>query len=393
LKSDFQKVLMDTKPISILVIDGDAASRNYLTVMLSKSGYTVLSASLGREGLISAWKDQPDIIILDPVLPDLPGLELVNRLRQDRRTSKVPCVAFSSRQDSQDMNALLSAGCNEYMAKSSQALPRLLELIPRLLRGESAAPKKRGILMAFLSAKGGIGTSSLCANIAMCLGSEKIETRVAVMDMVLPIGSIAAIVGYNDRLNLVTAAMQNPAQTTAAFFKDNLPRVPNWYFHLLAGSPDPESANQLAVNRLDGILNAIMESYDYILVDIGRALSRISLPIIQRADVVVLIVGTDLSSAILTQTVWEYLKNQGIDPRRLYPLQNRAVGLEGLSKTELEQMTGMQIRLTMPYMSGNFTIANNRHEPVIAKFPNDSSAFTLKQAAIQIAELGQRSHG
>jgi len=245
--------------------------------------------------------------------------------------------------------------------------------------------------MVFLSAKGGIGTSSLCANIAMCLGSEKIETRVAVIDLVLPIGSIAAIVGYTDQLNLVSASMQDPAQTTAAFFKDDLPRVPNWYFHMLAGSPDPEAANQLAVNRLDEMLNAIMESYDYILVDIGRTLSRISLPIIQRADVVVLIVGTDLSSAILTQTVWEFLKKQGIDPKRLYLLQNRAVGLEGLSKTDLEQMIGLQIRLTMPYMSGDFTIANNRHEPIIAKFPNDSSALTLKQAAIQIAELSQRS--
>ncbi len=381
---------MDTQPVSVLVIDGDAASRNYLTVMLRKSGYTVLSASLGREGLISAWKDHPDLIILDPVLPDVPGLELVNRLRQDRRTSKVPCVALSSRQDSGDINALLSAGCNEYMAKSSQALPLLLELIPRLMRGESTVPKKQGVLVAFLSAKGGTGTSSLCANIAMCLGSEKIETRVAVMDLVLPIGSIANIVGYDDPLNLVTVAMQSPAETSAAFFKDNLPRVPNWYFHLLAGSPDPDLANLLTVDRLDGILNGITESYDYILVDIGRTLSRISLPIIQKADVVVLVVGTDLSTGILTKKVWEYLKNQGIDPRRLYALQNRAIGLEGLSKTEIELMTGLQIRLTMPHISGNFTIANNRHEPVIAKFSNDSSALTLKQAAIQIAELGER---
>jgi pilus assembly protein CpaE len=383
---------MDTKTISVLVIDEDAVSRNYLTVMMQKSGYIVLTASLGREGLISAWKDLPDIIILDPVLPDLPGVELVKRLRQDRRTSNVPCVALSSRQDSLDMNALLSAGCNEYMAKSSQALPRLLELIPRLLWRESTAPKKHGILIAFLSAKGGVGTSSLCSNIAMCLGSEKIGTRVAVVDLVLPIGSIAGIVGYNDRLNLVTVAMQDPTQTTTAFFKDNLPRVPNWYFHLLAGSPDPDSANKLEVNRIEGILNAIMESYDYILVDMGRALSRISLPIIKKADTVVLIVGTDLSTAILTQTVWEYLKNQGIDLSRLYTLQNRAVGLEGLTKAELEQMIGLQIRLTMPYMSDSFTIANNRHEPIIAKFPNDASTFTLKQAAIQIAELGQQSH-
>jgi pilus assembly protein CpaE len=384
---------MDTTPISVLIIDGDAVSRNYLTVMLHKSGYTVLSASLGREGLISAWKDQPDIIVLDPLLPDLPGLELVNRLRQDRRTSLVPCVALSSRENSQDMNALLSAGCNEYITKSSEALPRLLDLIPRLLKGESTAPAKRGILIAFLSAKGGTGTSSLCANIAMCLGSGKIENRVAVMDLVLPIGSIASIVGYKDRLNLVTAAKEDPARNTAAFFKDHLPRIKNWNFHLLAGSPDPESASQLVVDHLDGILNAIMESHDYILIDLGTTLSSISLPIIKIADVVVLIVSADLSTAVLTQTVWEYLRNQGIDRRRLFLLQNRAVGLEGMSKADFEQMTGMQIQLTMPYVSGNFTIANNRHEPLITKFPDDSSAFTIKQAALQIAELGQQSFG
>ena len=74
---------METTLISVLVIDGDSASRNYLAAMLNKSGYTVLSAALGREGLISAWRDQPSIIILDPALPDLTGLELVNRLRQD----------------------------------------------------------------------------------------------------------------------------------------------------------------------------------------------------------------------------------------------------------------------------------------------------------------------
>ncbi len=74
------------------------------------------------------------------------------------------------------------------------------------------------------------------------------------------------------------------------------------------------------------------------------------------------------------------------------PFKTDRWGLEGLTKIELEQMTGTQIRLTLPYMSGNFTVANNRHEPLIVKFQNDSSSFTLKEAAIQIAELGQHSH-
>ena len=71
---------MESTLISVLVIDADSASRKYLAASLSKSGYSALSAALGREGLISAWRDQPRIIILDPALPDLSGLEFVNRL-------------------------------------------------------------------------------------------------------------------------------------------------------------------------------------------------------------------------------------------------------------------------------------------------------------------------
>jgi len=53
-----------------------------------------------------------------------------------------------------------------------------------------------------------------------------------------------------------------------------------------------------------------VESYDFVPVDLGRALAYISLPMIKVAEVVVLIVGTDLSSAIVVRTVWEYMKNR-----------------------------------------------------------------------------------
>jgi len=71
-------------------------------------------------------------------------------------------------------------------------------------------------------------------------------------------------------------------------------------------------------------------------------------------------------------------------------LQNRSVGLEGLTKTEFEQMTGLQVRVTIPYMSGNLTIANNRHEPVLQRFPDDSVALTLRDITHQVAELGRQ---
>ena len=378
---------METAPISILVIDADSASRNYLAAALGKSGYSVLTAAMGREGLISAWRDQPRITILDPALPDLSGLDLVTRLRQDRRTSKVTLIALSSRENPQEMAALLAAGCSEYLVKASQTVPKLLELLPRFISGVQNIPKKQGKLIAFLCAKGGTGTSSLCANIAMFLASEKTDQKVAVIDLVLPLGSIAYIVGYDDRFNLAAAARLEPDQITAAYFKDNLPRVSGWYFHLLAGAPDPESANQLPADQVGNILDAILESYDFVFVDLGRSLSRICLPIIQKADVNVLILSTDLATADLTMTVLEYLKSQGVDPERFFPIQNRAVGLEGLTKTELEKRIGLPITITMPYMGDNFTVSNNRHEPLATRLQNDSAILLMKQAANQMIDV------
>jgi pilus assembly protein CpaE len=221
----------------------------------------------------------------------------------------------------------------------------------------------------------------------MCLASEKTDKKVAVIDLVLPIGSIANIVGYDDRFNLATAARLEPDQITAAYFKDNLPRVSGWYFHLLAGSPNPESAMQLSADRIGEILNAILESYDFVIVDLGRSLSRISLPIIQKADVNVLILSTDLATADLTMAVLEFLRSQGVDSQCIYPIQNRAVGLEGMSRLELEKKIGLPIGITMPYMGDNFTVANNRHEPLATRLQNDSSILLLRQAAKQMIQV------
>ena len=73
---------------TILVVDGDLASRNYIATALQKEGHRVLQAASGKEGLIAAWRDRPDLIIVDPVLADLPGEELAGRLRSDARTAK-----------------------------------------------------------------------------------------------------------------------------------------------------------------------------------------------------------------------------------------------------------------------------------------------------------------
>ncbi len=110
------------------------------------------------------------------------------------------------------------------------------------------------------------------------------------------------------------------------------------------------------------------------------------MPIICEADMVVLILSTDLSTVNHTKKVWHYLREQGIDASRVFPILNRAVGLEGLTKAEAEKILGIEIKLTMPYMMGNFTLANNQNTPISIKFPTDTATLIMKQAVMDMSQ-------
>jgi len=374
----------------ILIVDADIASRNFVAAALQKDGNHILQAASGREGLILAWRDHPDVIIMDPVMADLKGEDFAKRLRLDARTSRVSLIALSSDPLPARTRSCVEAGFNEYLVKTSQAIPALIETIGRLLGDNAAALKEGGLLIVFLSAKGGTGTSSLCANVAMNIAFNQPEVRVAVADIVLPIGSIAEIVGYEGSQNLVTVAEMPASETTPEFFRENLIAISNWHFHLLAGSPDPEHGNQLQVGRISEIVHALKASHDFVLLDLGRSLSRFSLPLIEHADLIAMVVSTDLSTVMLTKTVWEYLRSKGVQASSVYTILNRAVGLEGLTKTEAEKIIGIDIKTAMPYLGSNFSLANNQHQPISAKFPQDTASIVLKEASQQMVAMARR---
>ena len=373
----------------ILIVDADVASRNFIARNLLAQKYEVIQTGSGKEGLIYAWRDHPDLMVMDPTITDLTGEEVARKLKQDARTANMPIIALSSDPSVVRIKSCLDAGFSEYITKSGQAVPMLDETISRLLGITSAITKHGGMLMVFLSAKGGTGTSSICANLAMTIAQDQPEARVVVVDLVLPIGSIAPIVGYEGPQNIVTIADMLVDETTPEFFRDQLPELKLWRFHLLAGSPDPESSNHLKVGRIWDIVAALKESYDYVFIDIGRALSKIGLPLIQHADLVALIISTDISTVSITKTLLDYMKNKGVNAASIYTILNRAAGLEGLSKPDAEKALNIQIKAAMPYLGSSFAFANSHHQPFTLKFPNDTASFVFQETAKEMTALAR----
>jgi len=104
---------MNEKPL-VLIVDDEPQIRRLLTVTLEANGYRVLSAASGQEGLVLAAQHRPALVILDLGLPDLPGQEVLRRLRE---WSHLPVIVLSVRDDEKGKVAALDAGADDYVTK------------------------------------------------------------------------------------------------------------------------------------------------------------------------------------------------------------------------------------------------------------------------------------
>ena len=102
---------------TILVVDDDASLRDLIKLWLEGSGYGVTTAGNGREGVATARRDRPDLIVLDGNMPEMDGFEALKHLRRDRRTARIPVVMLTMRIREGDVLTGFRSGAQEYLTK------------------------------------------------------------------------------------------------------------------------------------------------------------------------------------------------------------------------------------------------------------------------------------
>jgi two-component system, OmpR family, phosphate regulon response regulator PhoB len=118
---------------SILVVEDEAPDRQLLTSSLQNSGYRVLCAGNIPQAESMVRQVRPDLVLLDWVLPGIPGLTFTRRLRSDQRTRDIPVVLLSERAEEQDKVAALEGGADDYVTKP-YSVRELLARIKAVIR-------------------------------------------------------------------------------------------------------------------------------------------------------------------------------------------------------------------------------------------------------------------
>lgn len=120
---------------TVLVADDSITTRSLLRSVLEVGGYEVRTASDGDEALRLLASESVSLIVSDVRMPRLDGLALVQRLRGDARTSKIPVVLFSSSDSEEDRRLGMAAGANAYLSKGAFERGQLIDVVRALLRG------------------------------------------------------------------------------------------------------------------------------------------------------------------------------------------------------------------------------------------------------------------
>lgn len=121
---------------TILIVDDEKDIVDLLKYNLKKEGYNVLTAPNGKL-VLEQSKHQPDLIVLDVMMPELNGLEVIKRLKADQKTSSIPVIFLTAKGTELDEVIGLELGADDYIVKPI-SIPKLIARIKNAFRRQPA---------------------------------------------------------------------------------------------------------------------------------------------------------------------------------------------------------------------------------------------------------------
>ncbi len=100
-----------------LIVEDHPDMVEILTLQLERLGFTVISASNGKEGVEKAIKEKPHLILMDIMMPVMDGREATRIIRSNKNTKNIPILATTAMTEKSQLRECIDAGCNGYIVK------------------------------------------------------------------------------------------------------------------------------------------------------------------------------------------------------------------------------------------------------------------------------------
>jgi len=118
---------------TILFIEDESTLQKTFGDILTQDKYRMISALDGKIGLRLAKSEKPDLILLDLVLPNMHGFEVLKRLKQDPETKEIPVIILTNLEKMEDVEEAIELGAKTYLVKTQYRIEEVMEKVKKAL--------------------------------------------------------------------------------------------------------------------------------------------------------------------------------------------------------------------------------------------------------------------
>jgi CheY-like chemotaxis protein len=109
---------MDNKQKTILIVEDDQFLLEILRDVFSKAGFNVILSRNGEEGLKTVLEKNPDLILIDILMPKMDGITMLQKIRENPQGKNIPAIVLTNLNDNETINKALESGAYDFLVKS-----------------------------------------------------------------------------------------------------------------------------------------------------------------------------------------------------------------------------------------------------------------------------------
>jgi CheY-like chemotaxis protein/MinD-like ATPase involved in chromosome partitioning or flagellar assembly len=255
----------------ILIIDDDLETLRLIGVVLQRQGYQVITASNGVDGVAMAQRENPAVIVLDIMMPDMDGYQVARLLRDNIKTSNTSILMFTAKNQVEDKVAGYEAGADEYLTKPIHPAELVARIKSMLTRQKKTGPLdagKGGYIIGIIAPKGGVGSSTITLNLGFTLNKKGIKDPV-IAELRPGHGTWAMDMDYPHPEGLNKLLNTKLSELTTSMVEGVLSPTPSGLQLLLASNRISDIGTIKAGEQMVAVVRELAKISSLVLLDIG----------------------------------------------------------------------------------------------------------------------------
>lgn len=378
----------------ILIIDDDVDTLRLVGLMLQKQGYGVSAAPNGTQGLAKALEERPDLILLDVMMPEMDGYEVARRLRNNPATVNIPILMFTAKSQLDDKVTGFEVGADDYLTKPTHPTELQSHIKALLSRASKQSPKDvvtalhehHAYVIGVMAARGGLGVSSVAANLAASLFTRS-QSDVILAEMVPGQGTFGFNFGVSGQRSLNDFLQSTTAEITREKIQSAL--LPhNSGVKLLLASANPRDITlTMQVPNYEVLVARLASMARFVVLDLGTGLHSFTQKVLPLCSERVVVMEGTPAAIQHTKSLLNNLADLHINAKSItVVLNNRQRSEAQMAWTQVQEKLGHPIANTLTPAPELFLQAERMQTPAVMCQPTNMTSQQFLKAADSIIE-------